>query len=256
MKISCNLYEAHIQFICSLHKIRTCLLVQISCETHNKLIWNSQNLYEIQMNICNYDFICTWYWMTHKGHRTNQTWRIMMNNTWRTRLLYFSDTFLPRNFCWKGNLGHLIENKCGYQCISSHVDVIKWKHFPRYWPFVRGIHRSPVNSPHKGQWHGALMFSLIFVWINDWVNNREAGDLRRYHTHYDVTVMRLSIIMRARPYMAVFVFGASALCVFCAKCATRIQQMLHQNPMVPSESAVHPQTPVGAYSMKIENVWK
>ena len=31
----------------------------------------------------------------------------------------------------------------------SHDDVIKWKHFPRYWPFVRGIHRSPVNSPHK-----------------------------------------------------------------------------------------------------------
>ena len=32
-----------------------------------------------------------------------------------------------------------------------HDDVIKWKHFPRYWPFVGGIHRSPVNSPHKGQ---------------------------------------------------------------------------------------------------------
>ena len=42
-----------------------------------------------------------------------------------------------------------------------HDDVIKWKHFPRYWPFVRGIHRSPVNSPHKSQWRGALMFSLI-----------------------------------------------------------------------------------------------
>ena len=35
------------------------------------------------------------------------------------------------------------------------------EHFPRHWPFVRGIHRSPVNSPHKGQWRGALMFSLI-----------------------------------------------------------------------------------------------
>ena len=59
-----------------------------------------------------------------------------------------------------------------------------WRHqmkiFPRYWPFVRGIHRSPVNSPHKGQWRGALMFSLIYVWIISWVNNREAGDLRRY----------------------------------------------------------------------------
>ena len=33
---------------------------------------------------------------------------------------------------------------------EKHDDVIKWKHFPRYWPFVRGIHRSPVNSPYKG----------------------------------------------------------------------------------------------------------
>ena len=70
-----------------------------------------------------------------------------------------------------------------------HDDVIKWKHFPRNWPFLRGIHRSPGNSPHKGQWRGALMISLICVWINDWVNNRKAGDLRRYRGHYDVIVM-------------------------------------------------------------------
>ena len=73
--------------------------------------------------------------------------------------------------------------------VSIHDDVIKWKLFPRYWPFVRRIHRFPVNSPHKGQWRGALMLSLICVWINDWVNNGEAGDLRRYRIHYDVTVM-------------------------------------------------------------------
>ena len=47
----------------------------------------------------------------------------------------------------------------------------------------------PVKSPHKGQWRGALMFSLICVWINGWVNNREAGDLRRHRGHYDVNVM-------------------------------------------------------------------
>ena len=68
-------------------------------------------------------------------------------------------------------------------------DVIKWKHFPRYWPFVRGIHRSPVTSPHKGQWRIALMFSLICLWIKGWVNNRKAGDLRRYRSHYDVIIM-------------------------------------------------------------------
>ena len=62
----------------------------------------------------------------------------------------------------------------------THDDVIKWKHFPRYWPFGRRIHRSPVNSPHKVQWSGDLMFSLICDWINGWVNNSEADDLRRH----------------------------------------------------------------------------
>ena len=142
-------------------------------------------------------------------------------------------------------------------CISHrmwqwHDDVIKWKQFPRYWPFarwltiiiwqvsyiqyllacqksqrstpynivkmaflesgfsavtilgggwlqspasdgppwfVRGIYRSPVISPHKGQWRGALMFSLIRVWINGCVNNSEVGDLRRHGAHYGVIVM-------------------------------------------------------------------
>ena len=55
---------------------------------------------------------------------------------------------------------------CAYPCDD---DVIKWKHFPHYWPFVRGIHRSSVNSPQKGQWRGALMLSLICAWINGWV---------------------------------------------------------------------------------------
>ena len=44
------------------------------------------------------------------------------------------------------------------------------------------------NSPHKVQWRGALMSSWIYVWINDWGNNREAGDLRRYRAHYGVIV--------------------------------------------------------------------
>ena len=54
-----------------------------------------------------------------------------------------------------------------YQCI--HDDVMKWKYYPRYWPFVRGIHRSPVNSPHKAQWRGALMYIVrnvsYYLWL-------------------------------------------------------------------------------------------
>ena len=58
----------------------------------------------------------------------------------------------------------------------SHNDVIEWKHFPRCGPFVRGIQRSPVNSSHKGQWRGALMFSLICAWTDSWENNGDADD--------------------------------------------------------------------------------
>ena len=61
--------------------------------------------------------------------------------------------------------------------------------FSSYLPFVQGIHWSLVNSPHKGQCRGALMFSLICGWTNGSVNNPDAGDLRCHRAHYDVTVM-------------------------------------------------------------------
>ena len=82
----------------------------------------------------------------------------------------------------------------GLTCYDLRHCRTWWHHemenFPRYWPFVQGIHWSPVNSPHKGQWRRALVFSLIFAWTNGWVNNRDAGDLRHHCTHYDVTVMK------------------------------------------------------------------
>ena len=59
----------------------------------------------------------------------------------------------------------------------------------------------PVNSPHKGQWLGALMFSFIYAWINDWVNNREAGDLRRQDGHYDVIVMSAVKTHEIQPFL-------------------------------------------------------
>ena len=57
-------------------------------------------------------------------------------------------------------------NRCSnFSNRSEHDDVINWKHFPSYWLFVGGIHRPPVNSPHKGQWRVALMYSLTCTWI-------------------------------------------------------------------------------------------
>ena len=61
---------------------------------------------------------------------------------------------------------------------DQHDDVVKWKHFPGYCPFGRGIHRSLVNSPHKGQW--TFMFSLICAWTEGWANNWIAGLLWRH----------------------------------------------------------------------------
>ena len=77
-------------------------------------------------------------------------------------------------------------------CHQQYDDIIKWKHFPHYWPFVRGIHRAPVVPSHKGQWCGALMFSSICSWTNSWANNRNTSDLRCHCTHCDVTVMNFS----------------------------------------------------------------
>ena len=88
----------------------------------------------------------------------------------------------------------LLMHRCHWPCCwmnNCHDDVIKWKYFPRYWPFVRGIHRSPVNSPHKSQCRGALMFFLVCASIKKGLSKQSWG--WRFQTptcslwrHYDV----------------------------------------------------------------------
>ena len=65
--------------------------------------------------------------------------------------------------------------------IPPHYDVIRWKHFPLYWPFVR------ETTGHQDS--DALMFYLIRTWTKGWANNRDVGDLRHHRRHYDVTVI-------------------------------------------------------------------
>ena len=61
------------------------------------------------------------------------------------------------------------------KCTSLKNKIIYiWKYFPRYWPFVRGIHRSPVNSPHKGQRRGALMF-FFYLLLNKRLSKQSRG---------------------------------------------------------------------------------
>ena len=105
---------------------------------------------------------------------------------------------LTHLFMWCGN--KTTASLCEYDVLcwlESHDDVIKWKHIPRYWPLCGEF------TGHR-QWRGALMFSLICAWINGWVNNREAGDLRRHRAHYDVIVMlcEMSSIARGLNKMA------------------------------------------------------
>ena len=108
-------------------------------------------------------------------------------------LLWICKTKIIRTFydCDSGEAGLLGQQQSAIflAFCKTHVGVIKWKHFLCYWPFVWGIPRWPVNSPHKSQWRGALMFSLIYAWRNGRVNNGDASVLRRHHAHYDVTEM-------------------------------------------------------------------
>ena len=69
--------------------------------------------------------------------------------------------------------------------ILTHDDVIIWKHFLCHWPFMRGIRRLPGNSPHKGKWHGALMFFYLRL------GQRLSKQSKRqwFRCHYDVIVM-------------------------------------------------------------------
>ena len=92
----------------------------------------------------------------------------------------------------------LIRRHCNVPYFVDYTSIMLqswWSHqmesFSALLSFCAGNSPVPVNSSHKGQWRGALMFSLICASINDWVNNREAGKLRRHRGHYDVNVMAI-----------------------------------------------------------------
>ena len=98
-----------------------------------------------------------------------------MENKWREQM------DVPLNYNGRHNIWGNSNRKMLFKLSGHHDDV-------------RGNHRSPVNSPHQGQWRGALLFSSICAWINNWINNRGVGDLRRHRAHHNVTVMLPDII--------------------------------------------------------------
>ena len=121
----------------------------------------------IHFSTRSFDFILTLYQFTFS---LSGIWCLKYN-------YYFSFIFVKHQY-YSWELSVFIKY------ILGNHDVIKWKHFPRCWPFAMELHRWPMDFPHKGQWRGALMFSLICAWTYYWTNNRNAGDW----AHYDTTV--------------------------------------------------------------------
>ena len=130
--------------------------------------------------------------LTAPSHYLNQCCfiigEIQWNSFYKTSAISYQNSLENYYLKFNSNLPRA-DDFVEMQLEIGHDDVIIWKHFPRFCSFVRRIHRSPLNYPYKGQWSGALMFSLICAWIHGRVNNGEAGDLRRNRAHYDIIVM-------------------------------------------------------------------
>ena len=125
-------------------------------------------------------YICKVSSRNGRQHHRNH-WNLLFNDNNNISLLVF-----PHSQSWISIIQVQVPDKR-----STYMSW--WRHqmetFSALLAICAGIHRSPVNSPHKCQWSGALTFSLICAWIKGWVNNGEVGDLRHHHVHYDVTVM-------------------------------------------------------------------
>ena len=115
-------------------------------------------------------------WQDHVSVDTYYIWHRIMSDPGVVCLDWWTDftSFHPINVCIFVQWGDF----------GSHDDIIKWKPFPCYWPFVRGIHHRTKASDTE-LW--------CFLWsapeLSGWVNNREAGDLRCHHAHYVISVM-------------------------------------------------------------------
>ena len=74
---------------------------------------------------------------------------------------------------------------------NTFVHMSWWRHLMETYSALLaiGARNSPMNFPHKGQWRGALILSLICAWLNGRVINREVGDLIHYHAHCDIIIM-------------------------------------------------------------------
>ena len=60
---------------------------------------------------------------------------------------------------------YMYKRDCSSPFLNTHDGVIIWKHFPHYWPIVRGTHRSPLVSPCNG-WKSVCFFVVLYYYLS------------------------------------------------------------------------------------------
>ena len=142
-----------------------------------------------------------WCGSAYAVKQTVECW--WFETTWRScDVIVMSLSVAPNNllvklsgfFFFKCNGAHLTLLLC-ILCLPQQTRAWcrhQMETFSALLALVREIHRSSVNSPHKSQLGGALIFPLNCAWTNGWLNNRDADGFRRHCAHYDVTVMKRS----------------------------------------------------------------
>ena len=124
-----------------------------------------------------------------------QTYSEMCQTVPACQMTHFRNMWNQTNLLSRSSPGSSFPHGVSISWISHPgIHTSWWRHqkgtFSESLAFVRGIHRWPANSAHKGQWHEALLF-FICAWTNSWANNGDAGDSRRHRAQYDVTVMNM-----------------------------------------------------------------
>ena len=109
------------------------------------------------------------------------------------QLSCYGQNFIAINlleFGWEQNqISIELESRWKNRSCNEPLDIIEryvtWirfmKYFPRHSPLCEGNPRITDDSPHKGQWCVAMMFSLMCVWTKVCANSRDAGDFNVEH---------------------------------------------------------------------------
>ena len=115
---------------------------------------------------------------------TNQRWLLVSDVLWHSPQSNFTKVLTIVDFLWvRSGVSHMT-------VISQRMMTSSNGTFSALLAICSGNSPIPGEFPAQRPVTPSLIFSLICVWVNDWVNNREAGDLRRYRAHYGVTVMK------------------------------------------------------------------